>query len=123
MTEEQARQNDQERSQSNENLESYQTLKNSVEELFASVFSFQDQKEKKTMINEEPRQENNPQPPLNSPEPERPPFPETAIPAILQFLSIKEALTGPSLNDRNKEQKTWVLPQVDPRAQESDPKP
>ncbi len=117
MTEEEARQNDHERSQPNENLESSQTLKNSVEELFASVFRFQDQKEKKTMINEEPRRENDSQQPLQNPTPD----PENASEnldtpadnARRQFEVIKEALIGV--------EPKWVLPKVNPKALESKP--
>ena len=119
MTEEQARQNDQERSQSNENLESSQTLKNSVEELFASVFSFQNQKENKTMINDESIQENNPQSAMssdlssNDPENTSGNLVTPAGRARRQFEVIKEALIGVKPE--------WVLPEVNPKARASNP--
>ena len=109
--------------QSNENLANRQTSKNRFKQLLASRFSLQAGKENKTMTNEEARQEGNQQPPLNSPSPEEKKLSPAAGAAILQFLSIKEALTGPSPDDCDKAKKTWVLPEVDRRAEKIDPKP
>ena len=110
--------------QPNENLTNRQTSQNRFRQLLASKFSLQAGKENKTMTNEENRPDNTQQPPLNSPSPEEKKLSPAAGAAILQFLSIKEALTGPSPDDCDKAaQKTWVLPEVDFRAKKIDPKP
>jgi hypothetical protein len=106
--------------QPNENSIDRQTSKNRFRQLLASRFSLQAGKENKTMTNEENRPDNTQQPPLNSPSPEEKKLSPAAGAAILQFLSIKEALTGPSPDDCDKARKAWVLPEVDFRAEKKD---
>ena len=118
MTEEEARQDDQQLPQPSENLTNHQTPKNRFWNLLIFDFIFKAFTEKKTMINEEPRQEGTPQQSSPNPTPEDPENATGILDtptemAIEQFKEIKQALIG--------DDPEWLIPRIDPRALASEP--
>ena len=103
--------------QPNECSTERQTLKNRFSHLLIFNFISKAFKEKKTMNNEESRLENNPQPPSLNPTPDDPEnatnLDTPVVRARMQFEQIKKALIGV--------EPEWLLPEVNPKANASQP--